>query len=111
MVPSASVERSSPKDRSIVFSAAPVRFCISACRKLFRAEFIEKLEVLPSERYIPVVSIVTAIFPLSSCDIVFSSSATIWFSGALMMNCSPMSFSVLLSTTPVSKVHIWLVPS
>ena len=37
------------------------------------AEFIEKLLVLPSARYMPVVSMVTAILPLSSFDIVASS--------------------------------------
>ena len=64
---------------------------------------MEKPLVLPSVRNIPVVSIVTAILPRSSVDMACSSLLMVLSSGAEMMNCSPMSASVLVMTTPQSN--------
>ena len=111
MVPSCSVELSMPNDRSMVFRALPAMLFISDCRNELRAEFIENFEVLPSERYMPVVSIVTASLPRSSGDFMLNSSDMVWFSGASIMNSSPMSFSVFDSFMPVRNVTMWLTPS
>ena len=73
MEPEASVLLSMPTLRSRVLKAEPAMLLISLWRKVLRAEFIEKLLVLPSARYMPVVSMVTAIFPRSSFDIVANS--------------------------------------
>ena len=102
-VPLASVVLSMPTLTSMVFRAEPVMLLISLCRKELRAVFMEKPAVLPSARYMPVVSIVTAILPRSSFDKAESSLLTALSSGASMMNSSPMSLRVLVMTTPQSK--------
>ena len=56
--------------------------------------------VFPSDRYIPVVSIVMATFCLSSLDIRDSSLVTSWSSGASIMKSSPMSFRLFVMETP-----------
>ena len=111
MVPLASVVLSIPTLRSRVFSADPVMLLISLCRNELRAAFMENLLVLPLARYMPVVSIVTAILPRSSADIEVRSLLTVLSSGASMMNCRPMSLSVLVMTTPQSKATLRLAPS
>ena len=90
--------------RSSVFSAEPVMLLISLCRNELSAVFMDSPLVLPSARYMPVVSMVTASLPRSSADMLCSSLLMALSSGAEMMNCSPMSFSVLVMTTPQSNV-------
>ena len=62
-----------PKERSRVRKALPDMALICELRKALRALFTESELGLPSERYMPVVSIVTAIFPRFSADMVISS--------------------------------------
>ena len=64
---------SMPKERSRVRRALPDMALICELRKALRALFTESELGLPSERYMPVVSIVTAIFPRFSADMVISS--------------------------------------
>ena len=71
---------------------------------------MENLPVLPSARYMPVVSIVTAILPRSSVDIAESSELTTLSSGASMVNCRPISLRVLVMTTPQSKATLRPMP-
>ena len=110
MTPEASVVLSRPMLRSSVFRALPVMLLISLCRKELSAEFMEKPLVLPSARYMPVVSMVTASLPRCSVLMEASSLLTALSSGALMMNSSPMSLSVRVMTTPQSKatLRLWL---
>ena len=110
MLPVASVALSMPTLRSRVFRAEPAMLLISLCRKELRAEFMVKLLVLPLARYMPVVSIVTATLPRSSTVIVASSPLMSLSSGASMMNCRPMSLSVLVMTTPQSKATLREAP-
>ena len=63
---------------------------ICELRKAESAEFIEKLDVLPSARYMPVVSIATACLPRSSTVMAWSWLWMVMSSGASMVNSSPM---------------------
>ena len=110
MEPEASVLLSIPTLRSRVLKAEPAMLLISLWRKELRAEFIEKLLVLPSARYMPVVSMVMATLPRSSFDIVVSSPPIVWSSGASMMNSSPMLLRVLVMITPQSNATLRVVP-
>ncbi len=100
-----------PTERSRVRSALPEMLLISFCRNELRASFMENEERLLSERYMPVVSIVTATLPRSSVDMACSSLSMVMFSGASMMNSSPMLLSVWLIATPQLKVTDCVVPS
>ena len=91
-----------PNDRSRVRSALPVILPISLLRNELRAEFMEKLPV-PSARYMPVVSMVTANFPRWSTPMACSSLCSCMSSGASSVNSRPMSLSVLVILTPQSK--------
>ena len=62
-------EFSTPKFRSRVRRALPEIWLIWLLRNALNAEFMVKLLVLPSARYRPVVSMVTASLPRSSFDI------------------------------------------
>ena len=76
---------------------------ISLCRKELRAEFMEKALALPSERYMPVVSIPTATLLRWSSVIVASSPFTALSSGASMVKARPISFKVFVIDTPQWK--------
>ena len=71
---------------------------------------MENLPVSLSVRYMPVVSMVTAIFPRSSVDMLCNSPRMVLSSGASMMNSNPMSLRVLVMMTPQSKATLRLVP-
>ena len=57
---------STPNPMSSVRSALPEIWLICELRKAESAEFMVKLDVLPSARYMPVVSMATACLPRSS---------------------------------------------
>ena len=110
IVPEASVVLSIPTLTSMVFRAEPAMLLISLCRNELRAEFIVKLPVLPSARYIPVVSIPTASLPRSSGDMVASSPLMVLSSGASMVNCTPIFLRVWVMETPQLKSTLRFCP-
>ena len=66
-----------PMLTSTDFRALPVRLLISLSRKALSALFIIEPLVLPSERYMPVVSMVTAILLRCSTERALSSLLTV----------------------------------
>ena len=110
MLPAASVDLSIPIDKSRVRSALPVILLISLFRNALRAEFMEKAPVLPSARYMPVVSIVTASFPRCSVPMACNSPCISISSGASRVNSRPMSLSVFVIFTPQSNVTLRPTP-
>ena len=105
MLPSLVMELSMlmPRSRPMERMALPAILLISPCRNELRAEFIENDDVLPSVRYMPEASIVTAIFPRPSSLMVFSSSWIDMSLGASMRNSIPGDDSVFDSFTPQVK--------
>ena len=97
-------------DVKIDCMALLVMLFISLCKNELSALFIEKPPVLPSARYMPVVSIVTAIFPLCSTLMAASSFFNVMSSGASRVNSRPMSCSVLVTFTPQSNSTVRLLP-
>ena len=84
---------------------------ICELRNELSALFMLNAPALVSERYMPVVSIVTASLPRFSTDCVISSLCISWSSGASMVNCRPMSLSVFVSSTPHSNVTLRPTPA
>ena len=99
-----------PRLRSKVLIALCVMLFISPCRNALRASFMVMLLLDSPLRYIPVVSIVTASFPLSSMPIVASSFFIAMSSGASSVNSSPMSLRVLVTFTPQLNATLRLLP-
>lgn len=93
-------ELSTPKLTSSERSALPVIWLIWLFRKALSAEFMENELVLPSARYMPVVSMATACLARSSLDMLCSWLCSVMSSGASMMNSRPMLESIWLTTTP-----------
>ena len=108
--PAMSVVLSKPNDRSSVRSAFPVILLISLFKNELRAEFIVKALVFPSARYMPVVSMDTASFPLCSLLIACSSPCRAMSSGESRVNSNPISLSVLVMMTPQSKSMLLPIP-
>ena len=110
VLPEASEVWSMPTLMSMDFIALLVMLFISLCRNELSALFIENPPVLPSARYIPVVSMVTAALPRCSTLMAASSFFIVMSSGASRVNSSPMSCSVFVTFTPQSKSTVRLLP-